>query len=121
MPCWDGVYPKLAGPLRFCDRTRGLTKVSCIVQCLGSFRIFIAAATQLRYLAIGIKVLVSIAIIGTILLGAVGDREAWVDGCVLVRCGCVKGTQRCGFRLTFRGPLQVAIFLAVEQLETWYT
>ena len=30
------------------------------------------------------NVLVGIAIIGTIVLGAIGDREAWIDGCVLV-------------------------------------
>jgi hypothetical protein len=46
------------------------------------------AAWQLRYLTIGMNVLIAIAILGTIILGALGHREAWVDGCILVSVLC---------------------------------
>jgi hypothetical protein len=42
-------------------------------------------------------VLIAMAVIGCIVLGALGDTEAWIDGCILV-----------------------AVYLAVEQLEAWY-
>ena len=55
------------------------------------------ALLQLWYHTIGMYVLVGLAIVGTVILGILGDHEAWVDGCILV-----------------------AVFLAVEQLEAWY-
>eukprot|EP00038_Savillea_parva_P004089 m.133971 g.133971 ORF g.133971 m.133971 type:complete len:1017 (-) comp11371_c0_seq3:78-3128(-) len=65
--------------------------------CLGGARVMYLALLQLWYHTIGMYVLVGLAIVGTVILGILGDHEAWVDGCILV-----------------------AVFLAVEQLEAWY-
>lgn len=70
--------------------------ISLVATVLGGARVMWTGSIQLRYRSMGIHVLLSIAIVGTVVLGALGDREAWLDGAVLV-----------------------AVFLAVEQLEAW--